>query len=407
MENWVLVEEADYKSTSELCCKMGDEKTLDNFIPKSESDFTEYAELVAHKLRPYEKSHHYIGLLKAVMRLLMVSLKGSDAKDVVLSITAIASEKIKVEKVQEVEKANARKKKKTEDEPVPSFLKKDYKLKFLCDGPFFNPFVGEADYKSTAELFGKMGDEKTLDNFIPKSESDFTEYAELVAHKLRPYEEKLSLKGSDARDVFSCLNDDMIIRSYEDEPVTSFLKKDNKRESTWDDADMDDRFIWPVEPDFASDEELIVPNKAVGNTNSNQNDEQIVEQDWSSDEELIEPNEAVGNTNSNQNDEQIVEQDWSSDEELIGPNEAFGNTNSNQLSETITKIDWNLWPEYRVWFSEEEIGPNDEVVEDTNSYQHNNLVQLDPEVWLEEQEKVWEENRLQVTNDDMNLPCFL
>ncbi|KAL3625085.1 hypothetical protein CASFOL_031753 [Castilleja foliolosa] len=135
--------------------------------------------------------------------------------------------------------------------------------------------VEEPDYKSTAELFGKMGDEKTLDNFIPKSKSDFTEYAELVAHKLRPYEKSyhyigllkavmrlsmVSLKGSDAKDVFSCLNDDMIIRPYEDEPVTSFLKKDNKRESTWDDADMDDRFIWPVEPDFASDEELIVPN---------------------------------------------------------------------------------------------------------------------------------------------------
>ncbi len=46
----------------------------------------------------------------------------------------------------------------------------------------------EADYKSTKELFGKNGDEKTLDNFIPKSESDFLEYAELVSDKLRPYE---------------------------------------------------------------------------------------------------------------------------------------------------------------------------------------------------------------------------
>ena len=46
----------------------------------------------------------------------------------------------------------------------------------------------EADYKSTTELFGKRGDEKTLDNFIPKSESDFLEYAELISHKLRPYE---------------------------------------------------------------------------------------------------------------------------------------------------------------------------------------------------------------------------
>lgn len=46
----------------------------------------------------------------------------------------------------------------------------------------------EADYRSTAELFAKKGDEKTLDNFIPKSESDFLEYAELISNKLRPYE---------------------------------------------------------------------------------------------------------------------------------------------------------------------------------------------------------------------------
>lgn len=46
----------------------------------------------------------------------------------------------------------------------------------------------EADYKNTTELFGKKADEKSLDNFIPKSESDFLEYAELLCHKLRPYE---------------------------------------------------------------------------------------------------------------------------------------------------------------------------------------------------------------------------
>ncbi|KZV51984.1 eukaryotic translation initiation factor 3 subunit J-like [Dorcoceras hygrometricum] len=103
-----LVEEADYKSTAELFAKKGDEKTLDNFIPKSESDFSEYAELISHTLRPYEKSYHYIGLLKAVMRLSMASLKGSDAKDVASSITAIANEKIKAEK-----EANAGKKKTT------------------------------------------------------------------------------------------------------------------------------------------------------------------------------------------------------------------------------------------------------------------------------------------------------
>ncbi|GLT73537.1 hypothetical protein SLA2020_453880 [Shorea laevis] len=61
-----LVEEADYKSTQELFSKRDDDKTLDNFIPKSESDFLEYAELISHKLRTHEKSYHYIGLLKAL-----------------------------------------------------------------------------------------------------------------------------------------------------------------------------------------------------------------------------------------------------------------------------------------------------------------------------------------------------
>ncbi|GMN55226.1 hypothetical protein TIFTF001_024358 [Ficus carica] len=101
-----LVEEADYKSTKELFGKRGDERTLDNFIPKSESDFQEYAELISHRLVPFEKSFHYIGLLKAVMRLSMTSLKAADAKDVASSITAIANEKLKLEK-----EANAGKKK--------------------------------------------------------------------------------------------------------------------------------------------------------------------------------------------------------------------------------------------------------------------------------------------------------
>lgn len=48
--------------------------------------------------------------------------------------------------------------------------------------------VEEADYKSTAELFARKDDDKTLDNFIPKSENDFLEYAELISRKLRPYE---------------------------------------------------------------------------------------------------------------------------------------------------------------------------------------------------------------------------
>ncbi|WOK93041.1 hypothetical protein Cni_G01734 [Canna indica] len=101
-----LVEESDYMSTAELFAKKGDAKTLDNFIPKSENDFMEYAELLSYKIRPYEKSFHYIGLLKAIMRLSMTSLKAADAKELAASVTAISNEKIKAEK-----EANAGKKK--------------------------------------------------------------------------------------------------------------------------------------------------------------------------------------------------------------------------------------------------------------------------------------------------------
>lgn len=59
---------------------------------------------------------------------------------------------------------------------------------FGCYNDLHYRLVEEADFKATAELFAKKGDEKTLDSFIPKSESDFEEYAELVSHKLRPYE---------------------------------------------------------------------------------------------------------------------------------------------------------------------------------------------------------------------------
>ncbi|KAH7849149.1 hypothetical protein Vadar_013671 [Vaccinium darrowii] len=101
-----LVEEADFKSTRDLFGGKADERNIYTFIPKSESDFLEYAELISHKLRPYEKSFHYIGLLRAVMRLSMTNLKAADAKEVSSSVTAIANEKIKAEK-----EANAGKKK--------------------------------------------------------------------------------------------------------------------------------------------------------------------------------------------------------------------------------------------------------------------------------------------------------
>ncbi|KAJ7558352.1 hypothetical protein O6H91_04G035000 [Diphasiastrum complanatum] len=93
-----LVEEADYRVTTELFGKSSGGQTLDEFIPKSEEDFLEYAELIAQKLRPFEKSFHYLTLLKAVMRNAVSSLKAADAKEVASSLTVIANEKLKLEK---------------------------------------------------------------------------------------------------------------------------------------------------------------------------------------------------------------------------------------------------------------------------------------------------------------------
>ncbi|XP_010415148.1 PREDICTED: eukaryotic translation initiation factor 3 subunit J [Camelina sativa] len=93
-----LVEEADYRSTAELFGVKDEGKSLDMFIPKSESDFLEYAEMISHRIKPYEKSYHYIALLKAIMRLSLTNMKAADVKDVASSITAITNEKLKAEK---------------------------------------------------------------------------------------------------------------------------------------------------------------------------------------------------------------------------------------------------------------------------------------------------------------------
>lgn len=53
----------------------------------------------------------------------------------------------------------------------------------------FDRLVEEADYQHTTELFGgKSSAGRSLEDFIPKSENDFLEYAELLAQKIRPFE---------------------------------------------------------------------------------------------------------------------------------------------------------------------------------------------------------------------------
>ncbi|KAG0467331.1 hypothetical protein HPP92_018911 [Vanilla planifolia] len=102
-----LVEEADYKSTTELFSKKGDEKNLWRISSQSPSrislNMPSFSLIKSVRMR---KSYHYIGLLKTVMRNCMTSLKAADAKEIASSVTAIANEKLKAEK-----EANAGKKK--------------------------------------------------------------------------------------------------------------------------------------------------------------------------------------------------------------------------------------------------------------------------------------------------------
>ncbi|KAJ0260604.1 hypothetical protein HA466_0067850 [Hirschfeldia incana] len=93
-----LVEEADYQSTAELFGGKTEAKSVDVFIPKSESDFMEYAEMISRKLVPYEKSFHYIGLIKSVIRLSVANMKSADVKDLAASVSAIGNEKGKAER---------------------------------------------------------------------------------------------------------------------------------------------------------------------------------------------------------------------------------------------------------------------------------------------------------------------
>ncbi|CAH8257129.1 unnamed protein product [Arabidopsis lyrata] len=86
------------EASSELFGVKGLEKNIEMLLPKSESDFLEYAKTISHGLKPFEKSYHYIALLKTIMRLSMTNMKAADTEDVASSITAIANEILKAEK---------------------------------------------------------------------------------------------------------------------------------------------------------------------------------------------------------------------------------------------------------------------------------------------------------------------
>jgi translation initiation factor 3 subunit J len=97
-----LVEESDFRATKELFGGQNkEERSLEGFIPKTEADYLEYATLVADKVTPFQKSFHYMSLLKHLSRAVSEPLKGADVKELASTLTVLANEKIKAEKAAE------------------------------------------------------------------------------------------------------------------------------------------------------------------------------------------------------------------------------------------------------------------------------------------------------------------
>jgi hypothetical protein len=90
--------------------------------------------------------------------------------------------------------------------------------------------VEESDYQHTTELSGAQkssGGGHTLDDFIPKSEDDFLEYAELLAQKLRPFEatgEDFNFEEGEGKRPFRALLDVGLVRTTTGNKVFGALK---------------------------------------------------------------------------------------------------------------------------------------------------------------------------------------
>ncbi|KAL3624916.1 hypothetical protein CASFOL_031584 [Castilleja foliolosa] len=225
--------------TAELFGKMGDEKTLDDFIPKSESDFTEYAEFVVHKLRPYE-DEPVPSLLKKDYNLNsnwnVEDLDDYDVKDSWehkpnsnWDVGDLDDNDLK-DSWEEEEDESAGKKR--EDEPVPSLLKKDYNLNSNWD-------VEDLD-----------------DNDVKDS----------WEHKRNSNWDVEDLDDNDVKDSWE-EEDESAGKKREDEPVPSLLKKDYKLKSNWDDEDLDDNDVKDSSEEDEEEEDEPAPWGCTADTN--------------------------------------------------------------------------------------------------------------------------------------------
>ncbi|GAQ79880.1 Translation initiation factor 3 subunit J [Klebsormidium nitens] len=128
-----LVEESDFKATKELFGGDKEERSLEGFIPKTEADYLEYATLVAEKVTPFQKSFHYLTMLKQLSRVASEPLKGADVKDLASALTVLANEKLKAEKA--AEKGGTKAKAKAKRELKVDAADNDYGAAGTYDDP--------------------------------------------------------------------------------------------------------------------------------------------------------------------------------------------------------------------------------------------------------------------------------
>jgi hypothetical protein len=93
-----LVEESDFELAQEAFGGAA-ALDLDKFIPKSQGEFEMYAKVVASKLlKPYERSAHYMNMMKALLRATTSFMDASEAKELETAMGVIRNEKVKAEK---------------------------------------------------------------------------------------------------------------------------------------------------------------------------------------------------------------------------------------------------------------------------------------------------------------------
>jgi len=110
-EQQKLVEAADLENVTEMFGGVGSKDILVDIVnPKDEKDFEFFAESLANKAIPFDKSFHYkFFLKKSFIKKATINLKTEDLKDLATVLNLMANEKLKSEKPVKKKKAVAKK----------------------------------------------------------------------------------------------------------------------------------------------------------------------------------------------------------------------------------------------------------------------------------------------------------